>query len=447
MLRKKGVVGKFVEFYGPGLAELPLADRATIANMAPEYGATCGIFPVDAETLRYLRSTGRPRGAGRAGRGVLQGAGAVPRRETRRRRRTPTRSNSTWRRSSRAWPGRRRPQDRVRADGREEVVRARRCRSSRRRRSGEAGRCRWSRPGRRPAPSAFEATPGRPTTVSSRRARSRDGSVVIAAITSCTNTSNPSVMMAAGLLAKKAVAKGLTTKPWVKTSLAPGSKVVTDYLTDAGLLPAAGEAAVQRRRLRLYDLHRQLRPAAGRGRRRRSPTSGLVVVRGAVRATATSRAASTPRCGRTTSPRRRWSSPTPSPAGSTSTGTTEPLGTGTDGQPVFLKDIWPTQEEVQAVIDEVDQAGVVPAHLRRGVRGRRELEGAAGADRRPVRVGRRAPPTSRNPPYFEGMTADPAAGRRHHRGPGAGRAGRQHHDRPHLAGREHQEGQPGRAST
>ena len=97
MLRKKGVVGKFVEFYGAGLADLPLADRATIANMAPEYGATCGIFPVDAETLRYLRFTGRPEAARPAGRGVHQGAGAVPHRRARRRRSTPTRWSSTWR--------------------------------------------------------------------------------------------------------------------------------------------------------------------------------------------------------------------------------------------------------------------------------------------------------------------------------------------------------------
>ena len=113
MLRKKGVVGKFVEFYGPGLDELPLADRATIANMAPEYGATCGFFPIDAETIRYLTLTGRAPGAGRAGRGLCQGAGAVARRRRRPIRSSPTRSNSTSARSSRRSPGRKRPQDRV----------------------------------------------------------------------------------------------------------------------------------------------------------------------------------------------------------------------------------------------------------------------------------------------------------------------------------------------
>ena len=106
MLRKKGVVGKFVEFFGDGLADLPLADRATIANMAPEYGATCGIFPVDAETLRYLRATGRPEELVAARRGVQQGTGAVPRPRRRRSRSTPTRWNSTSARSSRAWPAR-----------------------------------------------------------------------------------------------------------------------------------------------------------------------------------------------------------------------------------------------------------------------------------------------------------------------------------------------------
>ena len=128
MLRKKGVVGKFVEFYGPGLAALPLADRATIANMAPEYGATCGIFPVDAETLRYLRFTGRPRTAGAAGRGVLQGAGAVPHRRHA--------GGGLLRHAGLdlatvepSLAGPKRPQDRVAPERRQEVVRRRRCRA------------------------------------------------------------------------------------------------------------------------------------------------------------------------------------------------------------------------------------------------------------------------------------------------------------------------------
>ena len=239
MLRKKGVVGKFVEFYGDGLAGLPLADRATIANMAPEYGATCGLFPIDAETLRYLELS-RPAGprqirlveAYAKAQGMFHSAGA-PEAEY---------SDTLELDLSTVEPslaGPRRPQDRVPlhdakasfAAALKELQAARPAKKQRRRRSP----CRsWSGSPPRGA--------GRPSASPSRSSQDADGpppithgSVVIAAITSCTNTSNPSVMVAAGLLAKKAVEHGLETKPWVKASLAPGSKVVTDYLNDAGL--------------------------------------------------------------------------------------------------------------------------------------------------------------------------------------------------------------------
>ncbi len=211
-LRKKRVVGKLVEFFGPGLAALSLADRATIANMAPEYGATCGMFPVDDETLRYLRLTGRPEDQIRLVETYCkdQGLFAAPG--------TPEAVYSEVVDLDLATvepsvAGPRRPQDRVPL--------------GRAKKSFEAALPSLVKP--KPSGSA-------PATGSGGDANVRHGSVVIAAITSCTNTSNPGVLMAAGLLAKKATRLGLETKPWVKTSLAPGSKVVTEYLREAGLL-------------------------------------------------------------------------------------------------------------------------------------------------------------------------------------------------------------------
>ncbi|MBP6562146.1 MAG: aconitate hydratase AcnA [Neisseriaceae bacterium] len=211
MLRAKGVVGKFVEFYGDGLADLPLADRATIANMAPEYGATCGFFPVDDITLRYLRLTGREESliARVEAYAKAQGLWRVPGEE-------PEFTDTLHLDMSTvetSLAGPRRPQDRVAL-------------------SQVQG-----------AFNEFLKTQSNheevsvPVTLDGQHFDLTHGKVVLAAITSCTNTSNPSVMMAAGLVAKKAVEKGLARKPWVKSSLAPGSKVVTDYLHKAGLTP------------------------------------------------------------------------------------------------------------------------------------------------------------------------------------------------------------------
>ena len=206
MLRRHGVVSKFVEFFGPGLDSLSLADRATISNMAPEYGATCGLFPVDAETIRFLAFTGR----------APEQVALVE---------AYAKAQGMWRDASSPDPvftdtlelnlaevepslaGPKRPQDRVPL-------------------SEMAGSL----------PAVLkDAGPGQPTPLKGSDDVLSPGAVVIAAITSCTNTSNPSVLVAAGLVAKKAHEKGLTTKPWVKTSLAPGSQVVTDYLEAAGL--------------------------------------------------------------------------------------------------------------------------------------------------------------------------------------------------------------------
>ncbi|MFC6645680.1 aconitate hydratase [Granulicella cerasi] len=272
MLRKLGVVGKFVEFYGPGIAELPLADRATIANMAPEYGATCGLFPVDKETLNYLRLTGRSEEqielaeAYYRAQGMFHTSDAAEAEYS-----TTLQLDLSTVEPSVAGP--KRPQDRVllsetpasfakqlptlqgpnanKAAARQMV-----------RWEGEGGHASLtgdvtSSEGA-PAPVAPQEvtvqitthdsghTGGQEVVAPANSVKERfgvdpdkylsDGSIVIAAITSCTNTSNPYVMMAAGLLAKKAVEAGLTTPPWVKTSLAPGSRVVTDYYTRAGLL-------------------------------------------------------------------------------------------------------------------------------------------------------------------------------------------------------------------
>ena len=207
MLRKFGVVGKFVEFFGSGLSQMPLADRATIANMAPEYGATCGWFPIDDVTLKYLRLTGRD--------------DVVPLVEA------YAKHQGLWREDDSPDPeytdvleldlatvkpslaGPKRPQDRVDLETIKEATEA----------------------------TFPEGEAGKKVAVKGEDYELKQGDVVIAAITSCTNTSNPAVMMGAGLLAKKAIEKGLQQKPWVKTSLAPGSKVVTDYLEKAGLQP------------------------------------------------------------------------------------------------------------------------------------------------------------------------------------------------------------------
>ena len=237
LLRRKGVVGKFVEFYGPGIATLPVADRATIGNMAPEYGATVGIFPVDQETLRYLEFTGRPKElvqlveAYMKEQGLFHSAGAPE----------PVYSDTLSLDLSTVEPslaGPRRPQDRVSL---RDVPRNFQLALPAlvKPAAPAANTGRWEGEGGHVA-TAVEAPPTRRThvdlTIDGTDCRLEHGSVVIAAITSCTNTSNPSVMVAAGLVAKKAVERGLTSQPWVKTSLAPGSKVVTDYLQQAGLM-------------------------------------------------------------------------------------------------------------------------------------------------------------------------------------------------------------------
>jgi aconitate hydratase len=242
MLRQKGVVGKFVEFTGPGVAELSLADRATISNMCPEYGATVGLFPVDEETLRYLRFTGRPEEAVALveaysrEQGVFGSGAEIEFSDT---------MKLDLKEVEPSIAGPKRPQDRVPLSGSKPAFRKALVQILEKQTANVTRRAvdRWVAEGGNPAPAQTGSEPedlghlrtSCEVTSGGQSFPLTHGSVVIAAITSCTNTSNPSVMVAAGLLARNAATQGLKTRPWVKTSLAPGSKVVTEYLRETGL--------------------------------------------------------------------------------------------------------------------------------------------------------------------------------------------------------------------
>jgi len=326
MLRKKGVVGKFVEFFGPGLSALPIADRATIANMAPEYGATCGFFPVDAETLRYLTFTGRPEWRVRLVEAYAKEQGLFHTPGSR----EPEFSDTLALDLAAVEPsvaGPKRPQDRVGLKGVKASFLA-------------------ALPGLK---RNTEGKPERvPLTLGSRKAELTHGAVVIAAITSCTNTSNPSVMIAAGLLARKAVEMGLRSQPWVKTSLAPGSKVVTDYLKAAGLTPYLDQLGFN---LVGYGCT----TCIGNSGPLPEPVSAAIREGELVVASVLSgnrnfegRVQSEVRANYLMSP--------PLVVAYALAGrmdadlVAEPLGTSADGHPVFLRDIWPSAAEVRAVM-------------------------------------------------------------------------------------------------
>ncbi|MBN9518830.1 aconitate hydratase AcnA [bacterium] len=389
MLRKKGVVGKFVEFYGPGLAQLPLADRATIANMAPEYGATCGIFPVDAETLKFLRATGRPEElvvlveAYYRDQGMFHDA-ATPEADY-----TDTLELDLGTvEPSLAGPSR--PQDRVALKD----VKA----------SFAEALPKLKAAAKKALPPLPMAAPGVVEPVEMPGGVLTDGSVVIAAITSCTNTSNPSVMMAAGVLAKKAVAKGLTSKPWVKTSLAPGSKVVTDYLTNAGVLPDL-------EKLRFHVVGYGCTTCIGNS----GPLAESVSKEIQTEALVVSAVLSGNRNfeGRVhPEVRANYLASPPLVVAYALAGKVdidwdaEPVGTDSDGQPVFLRDIWPTHEEVQTAI-----AGAIHQDSFSRIYGS-VFDGDANWKALNVPTGNlyqwdAASTYIANPPYFVGMTATP----------------------------------------
>jgi aconitate hydratase len=360
ILRKHGVVGKFVEYFGPGLQDLPLADRATIANMAPEYGATCGIFPIDKESLRYLRLTGRSEDqialveAYARAQGMFHDAN------------TPEAQYSELLaldlatvESSLAGP--KRPQDRVAlSKAGESFTQALPSLIKPKAKTAAAVTTndnsvkqvgRWEQEGGNPTAVGVEDARVEEHVPADVKKALKHGSVVIAAITSCTNTSNPSVLMAAGLLAKKAVEKGLQTPAWVKTSLAPGSKVVTDYLVKAGLMPYL-------EKLKFNLVGYGCTTCIGNSGPLPTEVSQAIDEKDLVVASVLSgnrnfegRINSEVRANYLMSP--------PLVVAFALAGRIDvdlkkdPIGRGKDGKPVRLADIWPTQEEVDQAVQQI----------------------------------------------------------------------------------------------
>ena len=379
MLRKKGVVGRFVEFYGPGLDALTLADRATIANMAPEYGATCGFFPIDSKTTEYLRLTGRDDArialveAYCRAQGMWREEGSTD---------EPVFTDTLELDMTTIEPslaGPKRPQDRVLLNGldenfNEDLVNTYKIAAADEKRVGVNG---------------FDLG---------------HGDVVIAAITSCTNTSNPSVMVAAGLVARKARERGLQSKPWVKTSLSPGSQVVSDYLRSAGLeadLEAVG----------FYTTGYGCATCIGNSGPLPQPISDAINDNDLVAVSVLSgnrnfegRVSPDVRANFLASP--------PLVVAYALKGTVRedlvsvPLGTGSDGEPVYLRDIWPSNAEVQATIDAHVHSDMFRSRYANVFRGDErwqavEVHGGATYDWNPGST------YIQNPPYFEGMSMTP----------------------------------------
>jgi aconitate hydratase len=389
MLRKKGVVGKFVEFYGAGLSNLSVADRVTIGNMSPEYGSTVAIFPIDDQTLSYLRLTGRAPEAIALVEAYAKAQGmfrtdASP---------DPVFSDHLELSLHSVVPnlaGPRRPQDRVALSN----VKREFCHALEAWQSAREG-----------AVDSFEDEGGGGTAVAARPTTDlSDGAVVIAAITSCTNTSNPAVMLGAGLVAKKAVERGLTRKPWVKTSLAPGSKVVTDYLQKSGLAPyldkigfnlvgygcttCIGNSGPLQKDVEFAVSEHDLIVAA--------VLSGNRNFEGRIHPQVRANYLASPPLVVAYALAGRMDVDL----------TTEPLGTGSDGKPVYLHEIWPSNAEIDAAIGE----SVSEAAFRA-----RYADVFAGDDNwRALEV----PASERyawdfnseyvkRPPYFDGMPAEP----------------------------------------
>ncbi|HEV7610987.1 MAG TPA: aconitate hydratase AcnA [Steroidobacteraceae bacterium] len=387
ILRKHGVVDKFVEFFGDGLKGLPLADRATIANMSPEFGSTCAIFPIDEETIRYLELTGRTADqialveayAKAQGLWRVNGAPAADYTDV-------VELDLTTVEPSLAGP--KRPQDRVPLRSAKSVYER-----SVKKMAEERGQ-------KNP-----QATGVAKATIGAKAFEVRDGAVLIAAITSCTNTSNPAVLVAAGLLARNAGARGLTSKPWVKTSLAPGSRVVTDYLQKAGLLKdleALGFYTVGYGCTTCIGNSGPLKPEISEAVRTAdviacSVLSGNRNFEGRVH------------------PEIKMNFLASPPlvvayalAGSLDIDiTTEPLGSGKDGMPVYLKDVWPSAQDVAAAVAGcVDSAMFKKgyANVFSGDANWNAIQTPAGKiyswDDKSTYV--------KNPPYFDGMTMTPA---------------------------------------
>jgi aconitate hydratase len=348
MLRKRGVVGMFVEFFGPGLANLPLADRATIGNMAPEYGATCGIFPVDRVSLDYLAFTGRSPEQVAIVEAYMKEQGLFHTADSPEASYTDVLSLDLGTVEP-SLAGPRRPQDRVRlSDVKTSFLKELEAMTA----AGRTGKARPVAYGLQSAGGTAAglavAEPEVDVQADPAAAALQDGAVVIAAITSCTNTSNPSVMMAAGLLAKKAVEKGLSTKPWVKTSLAPGSKVVTEYYREAGLTPyldQLGFNLVGYGCTTCIGNSGPLPPAISKTIEERdlvavSVLSGNRNFEGRINSDVRANYLASPPLVVAYALAGRIDVDLQS----------EPLGTGKDGQPVYLRDVWPSRKEVEETI-------------------------------------------------------------------------------------------------
>jgi aconitate hydratase len=387
MLRKKGVVDKFVEFFGDGLANLPLADRATIANMAPEYGSTCGIFPIDEETIRYLQLSGRSKEridlvtAYAKHQGMWRNQGQKDAEYT-----DVLELDLGTVEPSLAGP--RRPQDRVPLKNAKSVYETNAKKSSEERAV--------KTPGARGTASV---------TLDGKTFELEDGAVLIAAITSCTNTSNPSVMLGAGLLARKANEKGLKAKPWVKTSLAPGSRVVTDYFKKAGVLgdlAAVGFDVVGYGCTTCIGNSGPLKPEISAGVKAGDITACSVLsgnrnFEGRVHPEV----------------RMNFLASPPLVVAYALAGTLDldltkdSLGTGKDGKPVYLADIWPSDKEVQdLLLKSIDSEMFRNSYAS-------VFTGDSNWSSIKVPAGKRytwdAKSTYvKNPPYFEGMTMTPA---------------------------------------
>ncbi len=402
MLRKLGVVGKFVEFFGPGLRHLALADRATIGNMAPEYGATCGIFPVDAEALNYLRLSGRSAGQIALVEAYARAQGLWHDEHTPQAEFSATLElDLATVRPSLAGP--KRPQDRVLLgevrtsylDGLKPLIAGRKPRNGDAERfAGEGGASAVGNAANAMAEGSVRVEKD------GHRFELRDGAVVIAAITSCTNTSNPAVMLGAGLLARKAAARGLKPKPWVKTSLAPGSLVVTDYLKKTGLL---GELE----KLGFYTVGYGCTTCIGNSGPLPAAISKGIAEGDLVAASVLSGNRNFE--GRVhPEVKMNYLASPPLVVAYALAGTLDidldhdPLGIGDDGKPVYLKDVWPSNQEISDTIAGAVTAEMFTRNYADVFKGDARWNAIRSADGDLYRWDDST--YIKNPPYFDGMT-------------------------------------------
>jgi aconitate hydratase len=404
MLRKHGVVGKFVEFFGDGLQHLPLADRATIGNMAPEYGATCGIFPIDGESLNYLRLSGRDEAqvalveAYARAQGLWHEAGAPEAQYS-----SVLQLDMGDVRPSLAGP--KRPQDRVLLEHVQRNFHDNLGPLIARRNNAldlEVADFR-EEGGAQPQAPRLAAKPISTITLDDGEHQLRDGSVVIAAITSCTNTSNPAVMLGAGLLARNAVAKGLKAAPWVKTSLGPGSLVVTDYLKKAGVLDDL-------EKLGFYVVGYGCTTCIGNsGPLPEAVSKGIAENDLAVAAVLSGNRNFEGRIHAEVKMNYLASPPLVvayALAGTVDIDlTSEPLGTGSDSQPVYLRDIWPSNKEIGDFIARTIGPEMFKQNYADVFKGDTRWNTIESPDGE-LYAWDDASTYIKNPPYFDGMTMD-----------------------------------------